>query len=102
VLSAQQGEQAVRFTLLVGDATTADDGYYVQKQGDPRIHIINKSLLDNVINLLETVPIPLPTLEPTPFMSVLTDTLTLTGTATITATLPATGTLESPPATPSN
>lgn len=109
-LSAQDaGGQSRRFVLLVGNATAADDGYYIQRQGDPRIHIVNKSILDNLINLLETPPVPLPTLEPTPFMSVLTDTVTLTGTATITATLPAitstvapTGTLDAPTATPSN
>jgi hypothetical protein len=95
--------QSRRFVLLVGNATAADDGYYIQREGDPRVHIVNKSVLDNVLNLLATPPIPLPTPESTPFMSVLTDTVTLTGTATITATLPAiTGTLDAPTATPSN
>jgi hypothetical protein len=89
-----------RFILLVGDATSADDGYYLQRQGDPRIHIVNKSVIDSLLTLLETPPIPLPTLEPTPFMSVLTDTVTLTGTATITATLPAITTTVTPEATP--
>jgi hypothetical protein len=103
ILSAlDAGGQSIRFVLLVGDATAADDGYYVQRQGDPRVHIVNKSVLDNILNMLATPPIPLPTPEPTPFMSVLTDTVTLTGTATVTATLPAITTTVAPTATPSN
>lgn len=109
ILSGRPVSETVRFTLLVGDATPADDGYYVQKQGDPRVHIVNKFVMDNLINLLESVPVLLPTPEPTPFTLVITDTVGLTGTATITATVPAitstvpaTGTLESPPPTPSN
>jgi hypothetical protein len=107
--AVDEGGQSRRFILLVGNATAADDGYYIQREGDPRIHIVNKSVVDNVVNLLETPPVPLPTPEPTPFMSVLTDTVTLTGTATVTATLPAitstvapTDTLDAPTATPSN
>lgn len=104
ILSAlNEAGQTIRFVLLVGNTTAADDGYYMQRQGDPRIHIVNKSVVDNVLNLLERPPVPLPTPTPTPFTSVLTDTVTLTGTATVTATLPAiTGTLDAPTATPSN
>lgn len=100
--AADEGGQSRRFVLLLGDTTAADDGYYVQRQGDPRIHIVNKTVLDNVLNLLATPPIPLPTPEPTPFMSVLTDTVTLTGTATVTATLPAITSTVAPTVTPSN
>jgi hypothetical protein len=100
--ATDEGGQSRRFVLLVGDATAADDGYYMQREGDPRIHIVNKAVVDNLLTLLEMPPIPLPTPVPTPFMSVLTDTVTLTGTAPITATVPSITSTVAPTATPSN
>jgi hypothetical protein len=76
----QPGGATVRHTLLVGDDTPGGDSVYVQKQGDRRIFVVAKYLLDNIIRVMDEPPvfepeaeeeplppvIPLPPAEPTP------------------------------------
>ncbi|RMG92205.1 MAG: DUF4340 domain-containing protein [Chloroflexi bacterium] len=82
VLDTLQDEQLHRTVLLVGNKTPAGDAYYVQKKGDPRVHVVSAGVIQNMINLLENPP-----LQPTPTpTAVLTDTVELTVTPGITIT----------------
>ena len=64
ILATTRDERTVRTTLLVGNETPAGDAYYVQKRGDPRVHIVPIGVIQNMIDLLENPPLPEPT--PTP------------------------------------
>jgi hypothetical protein len=66
VLATTRDERTVRTTLLVGNETPAGDANYVQKRGDPRVHIVPIGVIQNVIGLLENPPLP----EPTPTAAV--------------------------------
>lgn len=48
--------ETVRVTLLVGAATPTGSGYYVQKSGDPRPHIVPMGLINNLTALVDTPP----------------------------------------------
>lgn len=58
VLATTRDERTVRTTLLVGNETPAGDAYYVQKRGDPRVHIVPIGVIQNMIDLLENPPLP--------------------------------------------
>ncbi len=49
-------EQTIRHTLLVGNQTPAEDGYYVQKVGDQRVHIISTTAVDTILGLIDDPP----------------------------------------------
>lgn len=49
-------EQVIRHTLHVGNQTPAEDGYYVQKVGDRRVHIIPLTAVDTVLSLIDDPP----------------------------------------------
>ncbi len=49
-------EQTIRHTLLVGNQTPAGDGYYVQKVGDRRVHIVPTAPIDAVLDLVDDPP----------------------------------------------
>lgn len=61
VLVGRRGENNVRFTFLIGSKTPTGDRYYLQKQGDPRIHVVLSSTIDGLIGFLDERPIPTPT-----------------------------------------
>lgn len=63
VLVARQNDNNVRFTFNIGSQTPTGDRYYAQKQGDPRIHVLLSSTVDDIITLLDQPPIPTPTPE---------------------------------------
>lgn len=82
-LRAQREDGAtVVYKLLVGDQTPTGSGFYIQKEGDPRVHIVNIGSIQNMIALLDNPPLPLPI--PTP---VITTTLAVTPTIEITTTV---------------
>ncbi|HEX6385880.1 MAG TPA: DUF4340 domain-containing protein [Anaerolineae bacterium] len=64
VLATTRDERTVRTTLLVGNETPAGDAYYVQKRGDPRVHIVPIGVIQNMIDLLDNPPVPEPTETP--------------------------------------
>ena len=47
-----------RHVLYVGNETPTKDGYYVQSLGDPRVFVVSKGAVDNIINLIDTPPLP--------------------------------------------
>lgn len=49
-----------RHILYVGNETPPKDGYYVQSLGDPRVYVVAKGTVDNLINLIDTPPLPTP------------------------------------------
>lgn len=61
VLVSRRGEENVRFTFLIGNKTPTGDRYYIQRAGDPRVHVVLSSTLDSIIGLLDERPIPTPT-----------------------------------------
>ncbi|MEM7112283.1 MAG: DUF4340 domain-containing protein [Chloroflexota bacterium] len=46
------------YTLSVGNETPTNNGYYVQKPGDPRVYVVAKGSVDNMINLIDNPPLP--------------------------------------------
>jgi hypothetical protein len=58
--------RALRYRIFVGNETPTGDNYYVTKEGDPRVFVILKTPLDNIINFLDMPPVPEPTPEATP------------------------------------
>lgn len=60
-------------TILIGNPNPTGDSYYVQKEGDDRVHVTSKWVIDNMINLAAHPPIP-PTPFPTP-LPILTNTV---------------------------
>jgi hypothetical protein len=65
-LVVRREERQVRYQLLVGNETPTGDGYYALKQGDPRVYIMSKSLLDGIFGLAEAPPLPDPATTPEP------------------------------------
>ncbi|MFW6063395.1 MAG: DUF4340 domain-containing protein [Chloroflexota bacterium] len=59
--AVRRDQDLLRLRLLLGNSTPADDAYYALKEGDSHIYLINKSALDNVLNLAGDPP-----LQPTP------------------------------------
>lgn len=49
-------EQIIRHTLHVGNQTPAEDGYYVQKVGDRRVHVVPLTAVDTVLRLIDDPP----------------------------------------------
>lgn len=49
-------EQTIRHTLHVGNQTPAGDGYYVQKVGDRRVHIVPTTAIDPVLEIIDDPP----------------------------------------------
>lgn len=47
----------VRITLLIGNETPTSGSYYVQLDGDPRVHLVLKGPIDNMINLIDNPPL---------------------------------------------
>ncbi|MEW5986864.1 MAG: DUF4340 domain-containing protein [Chloroflexota bacterium] len=87
-LAGQRDGQTIHYRFLIGATTPSDDAFYVLRQGDERVHIVNKLVMENITNLLDKLPLPVPTP---------TATLPLTATVTITATLPPTVTITPSP-----
>lgn len=46
------------YRLTIGNETPTENGYYVQKPGDPRVYVVAKGTVDNMINLIEDPPLP--------------------------------------------
>ncbi|HSM55475.1 MAG TPA: DUF4340 domain-containing protein, partial [Candidatus Sulfomarinibacteraceae bacterium] len=55
--AVRRDQDLVQIRLLLGNSTPADDAYYTLKVGDPRIYLISKSALDNVLNLASNPPL---------------------------------------------
>lgn len=81
-LAVQDEGRIVRHLLSIGDETPTGDAYYVQKEGDRRVHLVAKPALDSVLDLAQTPPIPEPS-----------STLPITGTIPVTGTTPISPTL---------
>lgn len=64
-LYRNESDQTLRVTLLIGAPVPTGSGYYVLKEGDPRVHIVPTGLIDNLVNLLTNPPLQAPTDEPT-------------------------------------
>lgn len=47
-----------QYSLAVGNETPTANGYYVQKPGDPRVYVVPKGAVDNMINLIDNPPLP--------------------------------------------
>lgn len=50
--------QTVRHTLLVGNPSPAGNGYFAQKVGDRRVHILSTTAVDAILGLLDNPPHP--------------------------------------------
>jgi hypothetical protein len=60
VLAVRREGETVRYELALGSRTPTGDAYYVQRRGDPRVHLLSTAALDGVLGLLEHVPLPQP------------------------------------------
>jgi hypothetical protein len=90
-LTVMGDEQSNTFTFLVGNETPAGEAFYVQKEGDSRVHIAPLGPIQNMINLIDNPPIPQPTATPELILTPpLSGTLELTITPTLTGTLTST------------
>lgn len=58
VVAARREEQVVRYELSLGDLTPTGTAYYVQRRGDPRVHLLSTATLDGLLRLLDSVPLP--------------------------------------------
>lgn len=52
-----EADQTIRVSLFIGDITPVGNSYYVQKEGDSRVHIVPSGLIDNLIALLTDPPL---------------------------------------------
>jgi hypothetical protein len=60
VLAVRRAAEVVRFEVVLGNHTPTGDAYYVQRRGDPRVHLLSTAALDGVLGLLDHVPLPQP------------------------------------------
>lgn len=79
----EEAEGTILFHFLIGDETSTGNAYYVMKDGDPRVHLVAKFTVDNLLDLLDSPPVA-PTAPP------LSDTETISNTTTISNTNPIT------------
>ena len=56
IAAFQDDISIVRITLLVGNETPTGSAYYVQFDGDPRVHLVPTGPIDNMINLIDNPP----------------------------------------------
>lgn len=93
VVVANRDGQTVRYTFLIGNQIVGGTGYYLQREGDDRVYVVDLTAVDSALALLTTIPIQIPT--PVPPLTTttgitstgnITNTVPLTATATITAT----------------
>ena len=87
VVVADHNGRSVRYTFLIGNQIVGGTGYYLQREGDSRVYVVDLTAVDSALSLLSLIPV----LPPTPVPPI-TNTLTITGTGNITNTLPLTGT----------
>jgi hypothetical protein len=52
IVATRREGAIVRHTFYLGNLTPAEDAYYLQKAGDPRIHIVASFALNNMLDLL--------------------------------------------------
>ncbi len=57
IAAIQDGVSIVRITLLIGNQTPTGSSYYVQLDGDPRVHLAPTGPIDNMINLIDNPPL---------------------------------------------
>ncbi len=67
-LRVSQDAGIVRHQFLIGDKTATGNGYYIQKSGDDRIHVVTTTNIGGIINLFNNPPFaqPEPEIEPSP------------------------------------
>ncbi len=88
VVVAERNGESVRYTFNVGDVIVGGTGYYLQRQGDDRVYVVDQTAVQSAISLLTSIPVP-----PPPPVVPMTSTLTITPTGSITATVPLTNTV---------
>lgn len=66
LFASREDGATVRYHLLVGNKTPTGNGYYVQREGDPRFHVVSLGVIQNMVALIDNPPIPLPTPTPLP------------------------------------
>lgn len=89
----EETEGTALFKFIVGDETSTGNAYYVQKEGDPRVHLIAKFTIDNLLDLIDSPPI-LPSPPPLSDTETISNTNPISDTNTITNTIPITDTDE--------
>ena len=52
VVAVRRDEVTIRHTFYLGNMTPAEDAYYLQKAGDPRVHIVPSFPIANLLELL--------------------------------------------------
>ena len=57
IAAFQDDISIVRITLFVGNETPTGGSYYVQFDGDPRVHLVPIWPIDNLINLIDNPPL---------------------------------------------
>ncbi len=57
IAAFQDDISIVRITLLIGNKTPTGSSYYVQLDGDPRVHLAPIGPIDNMINLIDNPPL---------------------------------------------
>jgi hypothetical protein len=60
-------QNGTTFTLEIGDQNPGRTDYYVQKEGDPRVHLVASAYIAGLLDLVDNPPYPpTPTTPPSP------------------------------------
>ncbi|MEI2611352.1 MAG: DUF4340 domain-containing protein [Candidatus Promineifilaceae bacterium] len=95
IVVADRNGESVRYVFNVGATIVGETGYYLQRQGDERVYVVDRTAVDGAIALLTAVPVPPPTIITVPFTNTLpfSDTAPITPTISVTSTVPVTSTI---------
>jgi hypothetical protein len=89
VVVADRGGQGVRYTFNIGDEIVGGTGYYLQREGDGRVYVVDRTAIESATALLTSIPVP----PPPPTVEPITSTLTITPTGLFSPTVPLTTTI---------
>lgn len=89
IVVADRGGQGLRYTFNIGDEIVGGTGYYLQREGDERVYVVDRTAVESATALLTSIPVP----PPPPTVEPITSTLTITPTNLISPTVPLTSTL---------
>ena len=54
---ADRNDQTIRYLFLVGNETPTGDAFYIQREGDERVHVAVPTNIQNMIDLVTSPPI---------------------------------------------
>lgn len=94
-IEVARNDQTILYSFNVGAEIVGGTGFYLQREGDGRIYVVDRTAVQNTISLLSSIPVIPPPVEFSDFSNLIepiTSTVTFTETGNITLTLPLTDT----------